>query len=71
MTANRGTVTANGELRKIELPCSISTFLESSGWRATQVVVELNGRVLLRRELQETQLNDGDRIEVVIPVAGG
>jgi thiamine biosynthesis protein ThiS len=71
MKAETVTVTANGERRTINLPCSISDFLESSGWRATQVVVEHNGRVVPRSELRQIALNEGDKLEVIVPVAGG
>ena len=71
MKTEPGTVTANGEPKKVELPCSIAEFLASSGWRATQVVVELNGHVVSRDRLGELQLHDGDRLEVIVPVAGG
>jgi len=71
MKAELVTVTANGDPKKVELPCSIADFLESSGWRATQVVVEFNGQVVPRDRLGSVQLRDGDRLEVVLPVAGG
>ena len=71
MKADRAIVTANGEQRTINLPCSVANFLESSGWRTTQVVVEHNGRVLPRTELRQVELKEGDQLEVIVPVAGG
>ena len=71
MKAEKGTVTANGERRTIDLPCSISDFLGSSGWHTTQVVVEHNGQVVPRGALREVELRDGDQLEIIVPVAGG
>ena len=64
-------IIANGEQKEIELPCSVRDFLASCGIRATQVVVEHNGRALERDRLREVELRDGDRLEVIVPVAGG
>ncbi len=64
-------IIANGEERWIRKPCSVAGFLETCGWKATQVVVERNGRVLERSELGVTQLEADDRLEIIVPVAGG
>jgi thiamine biosynthesis protein ThiS len=71
MKARMVTVKANGEPKEVELPCSIADFLVLSGLRATQVVVEFNGQVVPRGQLGKLQLQDGDQIEVIVPVAGG
>jgi thiamine biosynthesis protein ThiS len=39
--------------------------------KPTQVVVEYNGEALLRDQFEQVQLREGDRLEVVLPVAGG
>ena len=64
-------IIANGEATEVQLPCSVEAFLSRCGWRPTQVVVEYNGRVLPRSEVDAVPLSDGDRIEVILPVAGG
>jgi thiamine biosynthesis protein ThiS len=64
-------IIANGESKPIDLPCTVEDFIKQSGWRPTQVVVEHNGSVLTRSSLQAVQLKDGDRLEVIVPVAGG
>jgi thiamine biosynthesis protein ThiS len=71
MSGKPGTIIANGENRQIELPCTMEKFLNLSGWRSTQVVVEHNGNVVARRAVGNIQLKDGDRLEVIVPVAGG
>jgi len=71
MRANVATISANGEPRQIQLPLTLGEFLEKCGWRPSQVVVELNGEVLPRKEAASRQLQDGDRVEIIVPVAGG
>jgi thiamine biosynthesis protein ThiS len=65
------TILANGKAEAIGLPCSVADFVNGCGWKAAQVVVEYNGRVLGRAELSETMLKGGDSLEVIVPVAGG
>ena len=71
MKAEAVTFTANGEQKTVRVPCSVAEFLTVSGWRVTQVVVEYNGKVIPRGELHRVGIGDGDRIEVIVPVAGG
>ena len=71
MKSERVTITANGEHREIRFPCSVTDFLASCDLKTTQVVVEHNGRVLPRADFAVVSLNEGDRIEVILPVAGG
>jgi thiamine biosynthesis protein ThiS len=65
------TVVANGKPEQIQPPCSVTDFIVAHGWKATQVVVERNGRVLGRDELGRVMLGSGDQLEVIVPVAGG
>jgi thiamine biosynthesis protein ThiS len=71
MKSERTTIVANGLRQEVKLPCSISDFLGSCGWKSTQVVVERNGKIIERRELGQVMLEDGDRLEIIVPVAGG
>jgi len=71
MKSEETSIMANGQRREVNLPCSVADFLGSCGWKATQVVVEHNGNVLGRGELSQIMLGDGDRLEIIIPVAGG
>jgi len=45
--------------------------VRSYGFTPGQVVVEYNGKVLRRNEMESTKLKDGDSIEIIAPVAGG
>ena len=71
MKSERTTIVANGQRQEVNLPCSISDFLQSCWWKATQVVVERNGKIIERRESSQIMLEDGDRLEIIVPVAGG
>ena len=64
-------IIANGILTEIEQPCRLVDWLEQSGWKPTQVVVELSGEVVPRMQLEDVKLFEGDRLEVILPVAGG
>jgi thiamine biosynthesis protein ThiS len=65
------TILANGKAEQVGLPCSVAEFISGCGWKATQVVVEYNGRVLGRAELTQTMLKSDDSLEVILPVVGG
>lgn len=71
MKSERVAIFANGQRREIQSPCSVADFLGTCSLKSTQVVVEYNGRTLLREELAVTELKEGDRVEVIVPVAGG
>ena len=60
MKLTEGTVVANGKAQKLRLPCGLADFLTSAGWRTTQVVVELNGKVLRRSEVKANPTVDGE-----------
>ena len=64
-------VIVNGKPGRIVPPLTVAQFIGNAGWKTTQVVVEYNGVVLPRHRLTETTLTEGDRLEVVVPVAGG
>lgn len=67
----KGEIFANGKRCEVELPCTVEEFLAGRGLKPTQVVVELNGEALERGRFGEIDLKEGDRLEVVLPVAGG
>ena len=71
MKPERATIVANGQRQELNIPCSVADFVAGCGWKATQVVVEHNGNVLSRGELSGAMLRDGDRLEIIVPVAGG
>ena len=64
-------IIANGNEIEILQPCRLTDWLQKTGWKPTQVVVELNGEVITRSQVSNVELHEGDRLEVILPVAGG
>jgi len=64
-------IIANGNQVEIGQACRLSDWLTNIGWKPTQVVIELNGEVVPRNKVKDVELIDGDKLEVVFPVAGG
>jgi len=64
-------IIANGNQVEIDQACRLLDWLANLGWKPTQVVVELNGEVVPRSKFEDVELMDGDKLEVVFPVAGG
>jgi thiamine biosynthesis protein ThiS len=61
----------NGKDRDAPDGVSILTLLESSGIDPRIVAVERNGEIVQRDRWAETQLAEGDRLEIVRMVGGG
>jgi len=61
----------NGSSRDVLSGTTVSGLLDKLNLPCQRVVVELNGEPLARRLYSETPLEEGDRVEIVRPVAGG
>ena len=66
-----GQVTANGQVVRAELPCSLERFLVAQGLSPRGVVVEHNGVAVAPSEFPKREVQSGDRLEIVKIVAGG
>lgn len=64
-------VVVNGRESALPEGTTLPALVELLGLRVGSVVVEHNGTALLRGELAEVTLQDGDRVELVRAVAGG
>jgi sulfur carrier protein len=64
------TVTVNGEPREVPDGQSVRALLQTAGLTPEKVAVELNRR-LLRSDRYDTQLKEGDEVEIVTFVGGG
>jgi sulfur carrier protein len=71
MSTTTANITANGKPKSIELPCTITEFIQRIGLDPRIVIVEHNGEPLRREQFAGVALKDGDKIEVVRIVAGG
>jgi sulfur carrier protein len=64
----------NGEERDFSgssAPFTLAALVESLGMKSDRVAVELNRDIVPRDRWIETQLNEGDRLEIVHFVGGG
>ncbi len=61
----------NGKVHKLDLAMSVSGLLESIGLGGKPAVVEINEQALFPRDYANVQVEDGDRIEIVMLAAGG
>jgi thiamine biosynthesis protein ThiS len=64
-------VTVNGEDREFEADISVAALVKSVCPQGERVAVELNRKVLRKRDWESTPLGDGDSVEVVHFVGGG
>jgi len=64
-------ITVNGVVRDLPDDWSVARLLTEVGARPEQVAVELNQRVLDRREFATCRLRPGDRVEIITFVGGG
>ena len=61
----------NGETRNCVSPTALPELLQQLGFNPRLVAVEYNGEILHRQFWVETQIKNGDRLEVVTIVGGG
>ena len=65
------TLWVNGEPRTCSPSISLPQLLEQFGFNPRLVAVEYNGEILHRQFWSQTQVQEGDKIEVVTIVGGG
>ncbi len=61
----------NGEPRDVSDGMDLAKMLESLSLPSQRVAVEVNGAVVRRVDWPSTNINDGDKIEVIHFVGGG
>ena len=61
----------NGKQVELKESLVLDKFLESNGYALTKVAVELNGKIVPRKEYASTVLQATDVLEVVCFVGGG
>lgn len=72
-TMNQSTMVLiiNGNEREAPSPLTLSALIEQLGMKPERVAVELNRNIIPRERWPETQLVNGDRLEIVHFVGGG
>lgn len=71
MSAKALGITVNGERRAVESGASALDVVAELGLAGRPVAVEVNERVVPRRDLSACMLSAGDRLEIVTLVGGG
>ena len=61
----------NGEKKSCADSASLAQFIETLGMKGDRVAVEVNREIVPRTQWAETQLHDGDQLEIVHFVGGG
>jgi thiamine biosynthesis protein ThiS len=61
----------NGMERAFGAPLSLASLVEQLGMKQDRVAVELNRSIVPREQWAETNLADGDQLEIVHFVGGG
>ena len=61
----------NGEDKTYDSPLTLATLISQMGLKADRVAVELNLSIVPRELWLQTNLNEGDRLEIVHFVGGG
>ena len=69
--SNQMTLQVNGEPRTCSLPSPLPDLLNQLGFNPRLIAVEYNGEILHRQFWSQTQVQEGDRLEVVTIVGGG
>lgn len=69
--SDRLTLQVNGETRTCAASSLLPDVLQQLGFNPRLVAVEYNGEILHRQFWEETQMHEGDRLEVVTIVGGG
>ncbi len=65
------TLTLNGEPRQIADGTTLEALIETLGVRRDGIAAALNDEVVPRGRHATTPLHDGDRLELIVAVAGG
>ncbi len=65
------TLQVNGEARSCPPQTLLPDLLTQLGMNPRLVAVEYNGEILHRQFWQETEMKEGDRLEIVTIVGGG
>lgn len=61
----------NGESLTVCEPVSLAEFLVKMGYEIPQIAVEMNGKIIPKRQYDQVMLHDDDTLEIVAFMGGG
>jgi len=64
-------VEVNGEAQTLTCPATVATLIERLEMSGRRVAVAVNRNVVVRGAYAETNLGEGDRVEILEAVGGG
>ncbi len=64
-------VTLNGEAKHIASGTRLAALVAELSLAGRRYAIERNGEIVPKSALAGTELNDGDRLEIVVAVGGG
>jgi thiamine biosynthesis protein ThiS len=64
-------LTVNGQPTQLEDAATVSSMLEKLGYKGRAVAVEINLKVVPKKQHAQTQVKEGDTVEIVTLVGGG
>ena len=64
-------IQVNGESRALPGPLDVAKLIDALDLAGKRIAVERNGEIVPRSRFRDTQLADGDRLEIVVAVGGG
>jgi sulfur carrier protein len=71
VTSQHIEITVNGETKTVGEELSVDQLLVELGLDPGRVAVELNGKIVAKREWPSTRVEPGSRLEIVQFVGGG
>lgn len=64
-------ITLNGNIVSDQEGITLEELIRRQNFVKSRIAIEINGRIIRKREYETTQVRDGDVIEVVSFVGGG
>ena len=61
----------NGDSKEVASDSNIFSFLQSLKISTKHIAIEINENLVFRSDWQETNLKDGDKVEIVKAIGGG
>lgn len=71
MQQNSLSIKINGETKTYTNIETLHDLLSELNYLGKRLAVELNGEIVPKSEYQNTKLNNGDSLEIVVAVGGG
>ncbi|MBI4807692.1 MAG: sulfur carrier protein ThiS [Nitrosomonadales bacterium] len=65
------TLIVNGATRQLPKSVSVSTLIDEMGLSGKRIALERNGDIVPHSTFASQQLEDGDKLEIVVAVGGG